>query len=565
VLFIVVISVMFKLCDALLSGAGALNKACLRLLGDFGGNVAHGAIVGAFIAALFGAALWPTLGLDLSEVLPTVLLLGAMIGALGRAIARARLLSSKTGGLVLFSGSAGCAPLLWLPQPEGWESVRWASVWLGGSLGLILLMLLMLRSPKHTRVHMWALPILHLFSIFMSCSGVLILALFLCIVCGQIGNVLLPRLGLHGGEWLGAYLGGVFTWGMYWYYYPLPEGHLTAEQWQTYNENRAATLLEQKPWNGTLLQLGMIAACSLWFLLTDVPDGLELRHIEVGPECKVVGFSPDGRFGASAGPSGAIRLWNLEAGDVERYLEGPAEIVTNLAFAADGSRLLAGSKDGNVRLWNTRTGGELHRFRQEGAAQVAVSSDGQLMAVADSKDNAIKIWNVKTGEEVHCFTGHTGAVTSVAFSRDGHRVLSGSRDGTMRLWDVAREGEGRVFRRPLGWWVSCVAFTPDGRRAIAGYHDYSVRLWDLETRQELRCFQGHRDTVTSLAVSPDGHSFLSGSEDRTMRLWDLESGVQRCVFRGHRDGVKSVGFSAGDGRAVSWSADGTMRVWEPKE
>jgi WD40 repeat protein len=134
----------------------------------------------------------------------------------------------------------------------------------------------------------------------------------------------------------------------------------------------------------------------------------------------------------------------------------------------------------------------------------------------------------------------------------------------MRRWDVAREGEGRVFRRPLGWWVGCVAFCPDGRRAIAGSGDYSIRLWDLETRQELRCFLGHRDTVTSLAMSPDAGTFLSGSEGQTMRLWDLEGGVQRCVFRGHKDSVKGVGFSAEGDRAVSWSVDGTIRLWQPR-
>jgi WD40 repeat protein len=309
----------------------------------------------------------------------------------------------------------------------------------------------------------------------------------------------------------------------------------------------------------------MIAVCSLWVLLTGVHVGIELRTVPLDPGWKVVGLSPDGRFAVSDGPNGAIRLWNLEADDGERNLTGPAEIVTNFAFTADGSRLLAGSKDGSVRLWNTKTGEELHRIRQENAQQVAVSPDGPLIAVADSKDNAIKIWNMRTGEEVRRFTGHTGAVTSVAFSPDGRLVLSGSRDGTMRLWDVTREGEGRVFRRPLGWWVSCVAFCPDGRRAIAGYHDYSIHLWDLETRQELRCYLGHRDTVTSLAVAPDGGTFLSGSEDHTMCLWDLESGVKRCVFRGHKDGVKGVAFSAEASRAVSWSVDGTIRLWQPKE
>jgi hypothetical protein len=575
------LTVMVKLFVAFLALVPAVKKACVRLLGNFGATVAFGATAGAVTAAVvttavFGAFLWPTGGLDLSEALPIALLLGAMIGALWGAIAQASLLLSKTGGLMLGSGIVGLLAM-WLLQAWGWEFVRGTSVTLWGSLGLILLMLIMIRSLKDTRVEAWArvslkhapvdlwvyLALLWL-TVVMSLGGVFILAPFLSVVCGQVGNVLLPLLGLYGGQCVGAYLGGVFSVGQFYYYNRLPEGPLTREKWQTHNANLAARYLEQKPWNGALLQLGMIAACSLWFLLTDVPAGLEVRHIEVGRECNVVGLSPDGRFGASDGPNGAISLWNLEAGDVKRNLEGPAEIVTNLAFTADGSTVLAGSKDGSVHLWNTKTGAEVHRFRREDVRQVAVSPDGQLAALAGSDDNAIKLCKVTTGEVVHSFTGHTGAVSSIAFSPDG-RMLSGSRDGTMRLWDVNQEGEGRVFRRPPGWWVGCVAFCPDGRRALAGYYDYSIRLWDLQTGQEVRYYLGHRGTVTSLAVSPDGRTFLSGSDDHTMRLWDLESGVQRCVFRGHKDSVKGVEFSAGGGQAISWSVDGTMRLWQPKE
>jgi hypothetical protein len=535
-----------------------VKKASLRLLGDFGGMVAKEAIDWTAIAAITGVLLWSTAGLDMSETLPTLLLLGAMIGALGRAIAQARLLSSKTDGLVLFSGIGGLGAL-WLFQHLGWEFFRGAAtVSLGGSLGLILSMLCMIRLRTYKRGRTARQLILALLSINVMGFGAFVLAPFLGAACGQIGNILLPRLGLHGGEWLGAYLGCALSFGMFWYYNPLPEG-------QTHSQNHFATALERKPWNGALLQLGMIAACSLWFLLNGVPEGLERHHIEVGPECKVAGLSPDGRFGAADGPNGAIRVWNLESGKLECGLEASGEIITNCAFTADGSKVLAGGKDGVVRLWNVETGKKLHGFRIENAEQMAVSPDGQLVAVADSKDHAIQIWNTNTGEEVQRFTGHTGDIMSIAFSPDDTRMLSGSKDGTMRLWDVTQEGEGRVFRHPPGWWVSSVAFCPDGRRAIAGYYDYSIRLWDLETRQEVRYYLGHRGTVTSLAVYGDGRTFLSGSEDHTMRLWDLESGVQRCVFRGHKDGVKGVTFFAEGGRAVSWSLDGTIRMWQPKE
>jgi hypothetical protein len=106
----------------------------------------------------------------------------------------------------------------------------------------------------------------------------------------------------------------------------------------------------------------------------------------------------------------------------------------------------------------------------------------------------------------------------------------------------------------------------DGRQLLSGGRDGSVRLWDMESGVELCRCEGHRRMVASVAFSPDGRRALSGSDDGTVRLWDLESGRQLGVFRGHTWGVRDVGFSA-DGHTVlsSCFVDGTVRVWQVPE
>ena len=69
--------------------------------------------------------------------------------------------------------------------------------------------------------------------------------------------------------------------------------------------------------------------------------------------------------------------------------------------------------------------------------------------------------------------------------------------------------------------VTGVAFTPDGARVVSGSMDRTLRLWDVATGQLRHCFDGHTDVVTSVAVSPDGRLAVSGSADRTVRLWRL--------------------------------------------
>jgi len=112
---------------------------------------------------------------------------------------------------------------------------------------------------------------------------------------------------------------------------------------------------------------------------------------------------------------------------------------------------------------------------------------------------------------------------------------------------------------------ACAIFSTDGRQLLSGGRDGSVRLWALESKTELARCQGHRNWVRSLAFSPDGRHALSGSYDWTVRLWDLASGRQVCVCRGHTDIVDSVAFSADGRTALSGSRDGTVRVWQLPE
>jgi WD40 repeat protein len=118
---------------------------------------------------------------------------------------------------------------------------------------------------------------------------------------------------------------------------------------------------------------------------------------------------------------------------------------------------------------------------------VAFSPDGHRI-VSGSFDDTLRLWNVETGEQEKKFTGHDVAIWDVAYSPDGKYVLSGADDETIRMWDVASEEEVRIFTAQ-GTWVTSVTFSPDGRHVLSGSGGKGAKgvlqLWDVRPIEEI--------------------------------------------------------------------------------
>lgn len=216
-------------------------------------------------------------------------------------------------------------------------------------------------------------------------------------------------------------------------------------------------------------------------------------------------------------------------------LKGHNGWVTSIAtFPENPEILLTGSRDKSLMIWNLTRGEEYgvpkrsltghNHFVQD----LVISSDGQF-ALSGSWDGTLRLWDLNNGTTTRRFIGHSKDVLSVAFSADNRQIVSGSRDKSIKLWNTLGEckytieGEGGHTE-----WVSCVRFSPNPTSAnpiiVSGGWDKLVKIWNL-TNCKLRAnLVGHSGYVNTVTVSPDGSLCASGGKDGTARLWDLNEG-----------------------------------------
>ncbi|WP_435108577.1 nSTAND1 domain-containing NTPase [Nocardiopsis synnemataformans] len=163
----------------------------------------------------------------------------------------------------------------------------------------------------------------------------------------------------------------------------------------------------------------------------------------------------------------------------------------------------------------------------------------------------------------HCsavLTGHTDTVRNLAWSPDGTRIATASRDGTARLWDT-RGGLLRELRGHMGM-VEMASWSPDSRRLATASRDNTVRVWDADTGQTLLRLTDATDVVRGVSWSPDGRHVAAASRDRVVRIWEVGTGRLCAQLTGHTDNVLGIRWSPDGTRLATASHDRTVIVWD---
>ncbi len=347
-----------------------------------------------------------------------------------------------------------------------------------------------------------------------------------------------------------------------------------------------------------------------------------------------ISWSTDDNRIATGSADGNVRVWDPKVGtDLECIIVSSRIADTevqccSVVFQQDNQHLVCLTTNGTIYVWHVPSNTVIATWEACCNCTIGALAADDLHFAICCQDGSIRLWDIRSGHEIHWLPGHSKSVQQAILLPDTNHLATASHDGTIRVWDFVRGREIRCLRLKPGTAfqtnapklkdvalgiadrssaINAFTYLPAISAFAVGLFDGTIRLLNAVSGEETQCLSGHHDTITSLFVNKAGTTFASTSLDGTIRLWDVRTcresacitipggeaftggfsqdgthvaialasgrvavwnvGINEHEFRSlanHSGPILSGSFSADGSELVTSSADTTIRLWNVK-
>jgi len=286
-----------------------------------------------------------------------------------------------------------------------------------------------------------------------------------------------------------------------------------------------------------------------------------------------VAYSPDGEFAATGSNDKTIKLWHAASGrEIRSYLGSVGES-RQLSFSLDGKLIASVDQDYSLKLWETETSRLIRTIvLPDDDIFCAAFTPGANLITGTERNHAI-LWDLSTGKEIRRFIPVPQDITmqknftypsagSIEISRDGTRLLVGSNDRTVILFDLQSGKEIKKFKGDRSSCTSCIisaSFSPDETEFISNYD--SIHVWNIESGKKIRVMDGRSNREGGAYYSPDG-KYIVSSYYKVVTLFNARTGKPETTIEGHLRDVTDLKPSPAGNFLLTGSEDRTASIWE---
>lgn len=259
-----------------------------------------------------------------------------------------------------------------------------------------------------------------------------------------------------------------------------------------------------------------------------------------------------------------IHIYSVETGCKLTSLGCHAADVNALFWSPDNSKIVSGSSDWTLRIWDVEMGiclQVLHYIPMARMITVSWSPDGTRI-VSGSSDQIVRIWDATTGHVLHHLHGHTDHVHCVAWSPDSTKVVSGSQDKTVRVWDATIGNSILSFPPNRDGGITTVKWSSDGTKVLSVTEGGNICIRNARTGQILQQLNITANRFLSIEWSPDSTRVVSKRGDHIVRVWNATTGDRTHKLIGHTKSVQAASWSPDGTRLATASNDCTLRIWK---